>query len=434
MSVIGCGHLGATHAAAMAEIGHDVIGVDIDPEKVEVLNSGRAWFREAGLDDLLSRHVGGRLRFTTDIAAAARHADVHFIGVGTPSSADGRTYDLSQVYGAAEALAAHLDGPCLVVGKSTVSVGTTAEVRRRMQAIAPAGTAVDVAWSPEFLREGFAVEDTLRPDRIVAGVFTPEAEKTIRAAFAPITDAGVPLIVSDPATIELVKGSANAFLATKISFMNAVADLCEEVGADAATVADAIGLDRRIGRPMLTPGLGYGGGCLPKDIRAFTARADELGIGDSFSFLQGIDEVNQRRRTRVVDLAARLLGGSVEGRNITVWGASFKPGTDDIRDSPALDVAVRLHQAGAAVTVFDPVAAANARRAHPELSYGPDAAAAATGADLLILATEWKQFTGADPVEIGQLVARQVLIDARSAVDVPSWRGAGWSVHRLGQG
>ncbi|MFF9870293.1 UDP-glucose dehydrogenase family protein [Streptomyces sp. NPDC013953] len=435
MSVIGCGHLGATHAAAMAEIGHDVVGVDVDPEKVAALNSKRAWFHEPGLDDLLARHVGGRLRFTTDIAAAAAYADMHFLGVGTPGGAGGGGYDLSQVFAAAEALAPHLAGPCVVVGKSTVSVGTTSAVRERMQALAPAGAAVEVAWSPEFLREGHAVADTLRPDRIVVGVLPGgQAEARIRAAFAPLAREGVPLFVTDPATVELVKGAANAFLAMKISFINAVADLCEAVGADAATVADAIGCDPRIGRAMLTPGLGYGGGCLPKDIRAFTARAQELGIGKSFGFLQCVDEVNQARRSRVVKLAHRVLGGEMTGRRVGMWGAAFKPGTDDIRDSPALDVADRLCRAGAMVRVFDPMAGANAREVHPDLDHVGTALDAVRGAHLVVLATEWPEFCEADPGEVGKVAEDRVLIDARNAVDAERWRAAGWRVHRMGQG
>ncbi|MGW2368507.1 UDP-glucose dehydrogenase family protein [Streptomyces sp. NPDC001667] len=434
MTVIGCGHLGATHAAAMAEIGHDVIGVDIDPDKIETLNSGRAWFREPELDDLLARHVGGRLRFTTDIRAAAEHGEVHFIGVGTPDLPDGSGYDLSQVFAAVEALAAHLTDRCLIVGKSTVSVGTTAAVRELVHRLAPAGEAVEVAWSPEFLRESHAVADTLRPDRIVAGVSSPWAEKTIREAFAPIVDAGSPLIVTDPETCELIKGAANAYLATRISFINAMANLCEATGADAAVVAQAIGYDARIGHRAMSPGLGYGGGCLPKDVRAFTARAEELGVGDSFAFLRGVDAINRDRRSRTVERVRAVVGGDLSGKKVTVWGAAFKPGTDDVRDSPALDVAGRLHDAGAVVTVFDPMANANARAGHSDLTYAGSAVEAARDAAVVLLATEWPQFADADPEVVGQAVADRVLIDARSTIDTDRWAMAGWTVHRLGKG
>ncbi|WP_258038832.1 UDP-glucose/GDP-mannose dehydrogenase family protein [Streptomyces sp. SM12] len=434
MTVIGCGHLGATHAAAMAEIGHDVIGVDIDTAKINTLNDGRAWFREPQLDDLLGRHVGGRLRFTTDFAEAAAFGEIHFIGVGTPDLPDGSGYDLSQVYAAVETIAPLLNGRCLVVGKSTVPVGTTAHIQARVRELAPAGDQVEVAWSPEFLREGHAVQDTLRPDRIVAGVASPWAEKMIREAFAPIVDAGSPIIVTDPATCELVKGSANAFLATRISFINAIANLAEATGADAAVIAHAIGFDDRIGHKAMTPGLGYGGGCLPKDTRAFIARADQAGVGASFDFLRGVDAVNRDRRTHTVERVRAAAGGDLAGRRIALWGAAFKPGTDDIRDSPALDVAGRLHQAGAHVVVYDPMALANARSLHPELDYAGSALAAARGADVVLLATEWPQLRTADPATVGRAVASRVLVDARSAVDPEAWELAGWTVHRLGRG
>ncbi|MFE5549295.1 UDP-glucose dehydrogenase family protein [Streptomyces sp. NPDC056534] len=433
MTVIGCGHLGATHAAAMAEIGHDVIGVDIVQDKIDTLNGGRAWFREPKLDDLLGRHVGGRLRFTTDFAEAAAFGEIHFIGVGTPDLPDGSGYDLSQVYAAVDTIAPLLSERCLVVGKSTVPVGTTAAVEARVHELAPAGAEVEVAWSPEFLREGHAVDDTLRPDRIVAGVSSPWAEKLIREAFAPIVDAGSPIIVTDPATCELVKGSANAFLATRISFINAIANLAEATGADAAVVARAIGFDDRIGHKAMSPGLGYGG-CLPKDTRAFIARADQLGVGASFDFLRGVDAVNQDRRSHTVERVRAAAGGELTGRRIAVWDAAFKPGTDDIRDSPALDVAHRLHEAGAQVVVYDPMANANARALHPELEYAGSALAAARDADVVLLATEWPQFRNADPQAVGEAVAARVLVDARSAVDHEVWEFAGWSVHRLGRG
>ena len=348
LTVIGCGHLGATHAACMAEIGHDVLGVDIDEDKVDLLNTGRAWFFEPGLDEMLARHTqAGRLRFTTSFAEAARFGTVHFLGVGTPDLPGGEGYDLSQVFGAARALAPHLAGPALIIGKSTVPPGTASRLAAELGKTAPASDAIEVAWNPEFLREGHAVADTLRPDRIVAGVRSPMAEATTREIYRPLTDAGVPLIVTDAVTAELVKGAANAFLAAKVSFINAMSDICAATGADVATLADALGMDARIGRAFLTAGLGYGGGCLPKDVRglrAFAASTGTRGAG-AVSLLTVLDEINSARRQQVVDLVQTLLG-ELPGKRIALWGAAFKPGTDDVRDSPGLDVADRLCRLG----------------------------------------------------------------------------------------
>ncbi|WP_326827004.1 UDP-glucose dehydrogenase family protein [Streptosporangium sp. NBC_01756] len=435
MTVIGCGHLGATHAASMAEIGHEVVGVDIDNNKIATLRSGRAWFYEPELDEMLARHVAsGRLRFTTDFAEAGEFGEMHFLGVATPGMADRDDYDLSQVWAAVSALAPYLHRSCLIVGKSTVSVGTTTATRELVQELAPAGAAVDVAWNPEFLREGHAVQDTLRPDRIVVGVTSAEAEQKIREAYQPITDAGVPLIFTDPATCELVKGAANAFLATKISFINAMADLCEVAGADVAQLAEAVGLDPRIGRAFLDAGIGYGGGCLPKDTRAFTARAEQLGADSAVGLLTVVDQINASRRRRVVDATRKVCGGDLTGKRITLWGAAFKVGTDDVRDSPALDVAIRMHAQGAEITVYDPMALETARAAHPELGYVGDALTAAAGADVLVVVTAWPEFRTIDPEAIAEVVAERVVIDACNALDEPRWNDAYWSLHRIGRG
>lgn len=434
MTVIGCGHLGATHAASMAEIGHEVIGLDIEPDKIATLNSGRAWFHEPGLDEMLTRHLaGGRLRFTSDFAEAGAFGQVHFLGVATPGMADRDDYDLSQVFAAVKSLAPHLTEPCVIVGKSTVSVGTTAAVRELVQEIAPAGDLVDVAWNPEFLREGFAVHDTLRPDRIVVGVTNAATEATIREAYRPITDAGVPLIATDPATCELVKGAANAFLSMKISFINAMADVCEGVGADVTQLADAVGLDPRIGRSFLDAGIGYGGGCLPKDIRAFAARARELGADFAGELLGVVDAINFSRRSRVVEMARKICGGELHGRRVGLWGAAFKANTDDIRDSPALDVAEQLHAQGAVVTVYDPMALDNAKATHSQLGYAENAMAAAAEADVLVIVTPWPEFGEFDPEAVGAVVANRAVIDARHAIDAEDWESAGWKVRFLGQ-
>ncbi|HEY7261204.1 MAG TPA: UDP-glucose/GDP-mannose dehydrogenase family protein [Trebonia sp.] len=430
LTVIGCGHLGATHAACMAAIGHDVLGVDIDQDKVDLLNTGRAWFFEPGLDELLARHTqGGELRFTTSFAEAARFGGVHFLGVGTPDMPGGEGYDLSQVFGATAALAPHLTGPALIIGKSTVPPGTASRLARELSRTAPASDVIDVAWNPEFLREGHAVADTLRPDRIVAGVPSLAAEATTREIYRPLTDAGVPLIVTDTVTAELAKGAANAFLATKVSFINAMADICATTGADVGTLADALGMDSRIGRAFLTAGLGYGGGCLPKDVRglrAFVATAGVQGTG-AVGLLTVVDEINSDRRQRVVDLARTRLG-ELAGKRIALWGAAFKPGTDDVRDSPGLDVADRLSRLGAEVVVYDPQATGNALVAFPHLGYADSAASAAQQADAVLVVTAWPEFAEIDPAATTAAARGRLLIDASQAVNPMRWRAEGWTV------
>lgn len=430
LTVIGCGHLGATHAACMAAIGHDVLGVDIDQDKVDLLNTGRAWFHEPGLDELLARHTqGGELRFTTSFAEAARFGGVHFLGVGTPGLPTGDGYDLSQVFGATAALAPHLTGPALIIGKSTVPPGTASRLARELGRIAPAPDAIEVAWNPEFLREGHAVADTLHPDRIVAGVPSLAAEATTREIYRPLTDDGVPLIVTDAVTAELAKGAANAFLATKVSFINAMADICAATGADVGTLADALGMDSRIGRAFLTAGLGYGGGCLPKDVRGLREFAATTGTQgtSAVGLLTVVDEINSGRRQRVVDLARTLLG-ELAGKRIALWGAAFKPGTDDVRDSPGLDVADRLSRCGAEVVVYDPQATGNALVAFPHLGYADSAASAALGADAVLVVTAWPEFAEIDPATTTAAARGRLLIDATQAVDPMRWRAEGWTV------
>ena len=428
LTVIGCGHLGATHAACMAEIGHDVLGVDIDEDRVKLLNTGRAWFLEPGLDEMVARHTrSGRLRFTTSFEEAAAFGTVHFLGVGTPGLPDSDGYDLSQVFGSVAALAPHLTGPALIIGKSTVPPGTTSRLVDVLEETAPAGSAVEVAWNPEFLREGHAVADTLHPDRIVAGVPSMSAEDTVREVYRPMTEAGVPLIVTDAVTAELVKGAANAFLATKVSFINAMADICASTGADVAVLADAMGMDQRIGRAFLTAGLGYGGGCLPKDVRGLAAFAATGGASGAADLLAVVDEINAGRRQGVVDLTQRLLG-QVAGKRIAIWGAAFKPGTDDVRDSPGLDIADRLSRLGAEVVVHDPQATGNALVAFPHLGYADSAAAAAHQADAVLVVTAWPEFAEIDPGTTALAVRDPLLIDACQAVKPARWRAAGWTV------
>ena len=433
LSVIGCGYLGAVHAAAMASIGHDVVGIDVDERKIASLTKGEAPFFEPGLPEILSEGIAsGRLRFSTDMADA-HGADVHFVGVGTPQQKDGYAADLTYVNAAIDGLIPHLRAGDLVAGKSTVPVGTAADLAAR---VSPTGATL--VWNPEFLREGFAVKDTVDPDRLVAGVPSGEegerAADILREVYHPAIAKQTPFIVTDYATAELVKVAANAFLATKISFINAMAEIAEVTGADVTQLADAIGHDARIGRRFLGAGIGFGGGCLPKDIRAFSARAEELGRGESVAFLREVDEINLRRRDRAVQLVVAGLGGAVFKKNVTVLGAAFKPHSDDIRDSPALDVAVRLHGLGAWVTVTDPEALANASAKHPQLNYVADRDEALRGADAVIVVTEWDEYRRElDPAYAATLTTGQIVVDGRNCLDAVAWRAAGWTYYGMGR-
>jgi UDPglucose 6-dehydrogenase len=432
LSVIGTGYLGATHAACMAELGFEVIGLDVDPAKVEMLSSGRVPFYEPGLDEVLARNIeAGRLTFTTSWEDVAAFADVHFVCVGTPQAAGAQRADMSQVFGSVASLAPHLRPGALVVGKSTVPVGTAAQIADQLAKTAADG--VEVAWNPEFLREGFAVQDTLHPDRLVVGVRSERAETLLREVYAPVIAEGVPFLVTDFPTAELVKVAANSFLATKISFINAMAEVCEAAGADVTQLAEAIGYDPRIGNRFLAAGLGFGGGCLPKDIRAFMARAGELGADEAVSFLKEVDAINLRRRAHTVDMAREVLGGEFRGRRITVLGATFKPDSDDVRDSPSLDVAVAMSNAGADVVVHDPKGLVNAERVYPHMRYEPDLATALAGAELVVLGTEWREYRDLDPALLDGSVAGKHVIDARNALDPERWRNAGWTYRALGR-
>jgi len=433
LSVIGTGYLGATHAVCMVELGYDVIGLDVDEAKVASLRAGEIPFFEPGLPELLTKHIdSGRLRFTTSYEEAAEFADVHFVCVGTPQRKGELAADLTYVTAAFSALSPLLTRKALVVGKSTVPAGTAARMEALMLRLAPCKD-VELAWNPEFLREGYAVEDTLRPDRLVFGVHSDWAEQAIRAAFAPVIEAGTPVVVTDFATAELVKVAANSFLATKISFINAMAEVCEVTGADVTKLAEAIGHDARIGRRFLNAGLGFGGGCLPKDIRAFIARAGELGVDQAVAFLNEVDEINMRRRARTVDIGLDLVDGSYRGTHVAVLGAAFKPNSDDIRDSPALDVAASIGRRGGTVVIYDPQAMDNARREHPELTYVESLTQAATGADVIMLLTEWDEFRSMSPEAIGHLVNQRNIVDGRNVLDPVTWRAAGWHYRALGR-
>ena len=434
-TVFGTGYLGATHAAGMAELGHDVVGVDIDAGKVAKLAGGDIPFYEPGLRKMLTDNLAaGRLQFTTDYEMAAEFADVHFLGVGTPQKKGEYGADLRHVNAVIDTLVPRLTRPSVLVGKSTVPVGTAAELNERAAALAPPGVDVEIAWNPEFLREGYAVHDTLHPDRIVLGIQqdSTRAEAAVRELYGPLLDTGVPFLVTDLQTAELVKVSANAFLATKISFINAISEVCEAAGADVSVLADALGYDPRIGRQFLNAGLGFGGGCLPKDIRAFMARAGELGADQALTFLREVDSINMRRRTRMVELATTACGGSLLGANIAVLGAAFKPESDDVRDSPALNVAGQLQLNGAAVNVYDPKALENAHRLFPTLNYAVSVEEACERADAVLVLTEWRQFVDLDPDDLADGVRARVIVDGRNCLDVARWRQAGWRVFRLG--
>jgi UDPglucose 6-dehydrogenase len=431
MSVIGCGHLGATHAACMASLGHEVIGVDIDEDKVSLLNSGKGWFHEPGLDPMLADCIErGRLRFTTDFAEAAEFASVHFIAVATPGHADG-SYDMSQLRAAVSSLVPHLRGDCLIIGKSTVSPGTAASLQSMAEEmLRPGQGRVEIAWNPEFLREGCAVADTLRPDRIVVGAGSPAAEGIIKEIYRPQTDAGTTLLITDLPTSELAKGAANAFLATKISFINAMADICAVTGADVSALARSLGLDPRIGQAFLRAGLGYGGACLPKDVRGLGSYAMGIGAQNAARLLGAVDAVNQARIDQAASLVREALG-QVAGSRVAVWGATFKPGTDDVRDSSGLLIAEQLRGLGATVTVYDPMVGGNALEAYPELGYADSAVTATAGADVLVITAAWPEFAQADAAEVARVIGRRSVVDACQGIDIATWREAGFRVSSL---
>jgi UDPglucose 6-dehydrogenase len=433
VTVIGIGYLGLTHAVCMADLGHRVLAIDVDEEKIVKAAGGEAPFFEPGLEPLLRKNLdSGRLRFTTSFAEVGEFGDVHFLCVGTPEG-DGGHADLSFVHAAVAALAPHLASPCLIVGKSTVPVGTARQVLARVREAAPAGNGVDLAWNPEFLREGFAVQDSLSPDRIVFGVTCDEAADVLRGLYARPIAAGVPALAMDLETAEMVKVSANAFLATKISFINVMAEMCEAARADVIRLAEALGHDVRIGRRFLTPGLGFGGGCLPKDIRAFRAAASSLGVGSLTDLLTTVEAINLGRRDRVMDLARQAVRGDLAGRRVAVLGIAFKPNSDDIRDSPSLDICGRLTSEGAAVSVHDPVAIPKAASKRPDLRYANSISEATQDADLVLHLTEWSDYQAIDPAALAKVVAQPTIIDARCALDASLWRNAGWTVRVLGR-
>lgn len=433
ISVIGCGYLGAVHAATLASMGHTVVGIDVDAAKVEQLGRGAAPFFEPGLDELLRDGIAtGRLSFSTDFAAAAQ-AQLHFLCVGTPQSKTSDGADLSYLVAATEALLPHLAARSAVVGKSTVPVGTVDMLR----GVLSARPDVLLAWNPEFLRQGTAVKDSLVPDRLVYGVPDDGPGAAITAAldavYEPLLTAGIPRLVCNFATAELIKSASNAYLATKLSFINAMAELCDATGADVKQLGTAMGFDPRIGSRYLHAGLGFGGGCLPKDIRSLRVQAAGLGVESVDQWMAVVDSINQDQRSRTVGLARDLCDGQLGGRRVTVLGAAFKPDTDDIRDSPALAVALQLASAGAHVTVTDPAAINNAWLRYPQLRFEPSTSQALEGAELVLLLTEWDEYTSLQPAVAGALVRRRTLLDARNVVDAAVWEAENWTVRGLGR-
>ncbi|MCU1407122.1 MAG: UDP-glucose 6-dehydrogenase [Glaciihabitans sp.] len=434
MTVIGTGYLGATHAICMAILGFDVLGVDVDQRKIDALAAGDVPFFEPGLPEQLRIALdSGRLHFTTSFDEAAEFGDVHFVCVGTPQAPGSDAADLRYVESAFTELAQRITRKALLIGKSTVPIGTAARLTELVAQVSPLGDELELAWNPEFLREGFAVEDTLHPDRLVFGVSSPWAHRQLIQAFRPIIDEGTPLVVTDLPTSELVKVAANSFLATKISFINAMAEVCEATGADVNLLATALSHDSRIGGRFLKPGLGFGGGCLPKDIRAFAYRAEQLGVGQAVAFLHEVDDINIRRRVKTVELIREMVGGDLQGKRIAALGAAFKPNSDDVRDAPALDVARMLYMEGAIVTVYDPEANENAHRAYPDLTYADTMVAAVTDADAVALLTEWQEFVTVDADELGRLVRHRRIVDGRHALDADAYTSAGWDYRALGR-
>ena len=430
LSVIGTGYLGATHAACMASLGFEVIGFDTEASKIDLLSKGKVPFYEPELEELLSEQIkSGRLTFTNNVADLA-DADVHFVCVGTPQIKNGNAADLTYVNSALESIAKYVKPGGLVVGKSTVPVGTATKLRDRLLELNPKA---DLAWNPEFLREGFAVEDTLRPNRLVVGVVNDSAEQILKEVYATNLKEKTPWVRADLPTAELVKVAANSFLATKISFINAMAEICEAAGGDVTVLAKAIGYDPRIGSRFLQAGIGFGGGCLPKDIRAFMARAEELGASQAVEFLKEIDAINLRARQRIIELVRKDLSDDLQGKKVAILGAAFKPDSDDVRDSPALDIAAQIQAAGATVTVHDPKAIANAQKRFPALNFADDVNTTLKDAEIVLHLTEWKIYREIDPVKVKSIVKTPIIIDGRNALDRELWQSAGWKFRALGR-
>jgi UDPglucose 6-dehydrogenase len=431
VGILGLGHVGLPTAVGFAELGYQVIGTDSDARKVETIAQGKSPFYEPGLEPLLQKNLkAGRLRVTTDVGEAVRASDILFVCVGTPQRPDGSA-DLSQVEAVIRTVAENLNGYKLIVEKSTVPVQTAQWIKRTLIRYAGSNATFDVASNPEFLREGTAIHDFFHPDRIVIGVESDRAKEWLLELYRPLN---APVVVTDLNTAEIIKHAANSFLALKISFINMVADLCEATGADVVKVAEGIGLDPRIGKHFLQAGLGFGGYCLPKDLKAFIRIAEEHRV--DFSLLKEVERINEARMERFVRKVRQVLW-VLKDKTLAIWGLAFKPNTDDIREAPSLKLIARLLEEGANLRLYDPAAMDNVRRLFPEepprLTYCPNPSEAARGAHAILLVTEWEEFRQVDWHEIRQVVALPIVVDGRNFLDPVTLQQAGFEWHGMGR-
>ncbi len=432
IAVIGTGYVGLVSGAGMADFGMKVICVDKDKDKIKQLQKGRIPFYEPGLETLVHRNMeAGRLSFTTDLKKAVRQALVVFICVGTPPAPDGSA-DLSQIREVALGLAEAIDDYKVVVTKSTVPVGTNRWIKQLIDKHKKNSVAVDIISNPEFLREGSAVEDFMHPDRVVIGGESAYAIAIVKDIYRPLYLAETPFIITDLETAELIKYASNAFLATKVTFINEIANLCEKVGADVTVVARAMGFDPRIGRKFLNPGPGFGGSCFPKDVKALVHQGRE--VGQPMRILEAVLEVNERQKMRAVEKTEALCG-NLSGKTVAVLGLSFKPNTSDVRESPALTVVPELLKRGARVRVYDPVAMEEFRRWCPDLKveYARDPLQAAKGAHALIILTEWNEFRFLELHEIRKLMAEPNLVDMRNIYEPETVKSLGFKYTGVGR-
>ena len=431
IAVVGAGYVGLVSAACFAEFGFQVTCVDREERKIKALEEGQIPIYEPGLELIVqSNHAAGRLRFSMDLGAAVAGADVVFIAVGTPTRRGDDAADLSYVFGAGEEIARAMTGFTVVVTKSTVPVGTAARLRKLISEARPDGD-FEVASNPEFLREGSAVEDFMRPDRIVIGVSNERAEGPLRQLYRPLTMKDVPIVFTSCQAAEVIKYAANTFLATRIGFVNQLADLCEAVDADIQHVARGMGLDKRIGQQYLSPGPGYGGSCFPKDTRALMVTAREHGT--PFSIVEEVIEANERRKGDLVERVIRAVGGDLAGKRVAIAGIAFKADTDDIRDAASLVLIPELQARGASVAAFDPAAMDNGRGAFEKVQWCADVPSAAMGADVLVILTEWNEFRGLDLKHIATGMASPVIVDFRNLFSLHDVRGAGVNYYSVGR-
>ncbi|MEJ7555454.1 MAG: UDP-glucose/GDP-mannose dehydrogenase family protein [Aquificaceae bacterium] len=431
LTVVGGGYVGLTTGVCFAHLGHEVMVVEKIPQKVELLKAGKSPIYEPGLEELMQESLrAGRLSFTTDLKEGLEFSDVIFICVGTPQRPDGSA-DLSQVEEVARETAKLMTSYKLLIEKSTVPVNTHQLIKKTVQRyIKSPDIPYDVASNPEFLREGSAIEDFLKPDRIVVGVESERAKKIFEELYK---DFNCPIIFTDPATAELIKHASNSFLAMKISFINMVADLCEKTGADIKLVADGMGYDKRIGRDFLNAGIGYGGSCFPKDVKAFIRIAQDYGL--DFGLLREVDRINQERPVKFVEKVKRVLW-SVKGKKLAVWGLAFKPNTDDIREAPSIKIVDMLLREGAKLSLYDPKAMENFKLLFPEgkgISYAKDLYSAVENAEALLILTEWEEFKKADLKRVKSLMALPIIVDGRNVYEPPEVRALGFEYYPVGR-